>query len=81
MSNATEQQQQAMVTLHGYDAEPYTLGDRVELHPGTDLWLRGARYGTVEGVSLAPNDRVHVRLDKMPDRMFCGHETTFRKAR
>lgn len=25
----------------------FRIGDRVELHPATDLWMRGARYGTV----------------------------------
>jgi hypothetical protein len=31
----------------GYDGNGYGLGDRVELHPGCDLWMRGCRYGTV----------------------------------
>lgn len=25
-------------------------GDRVELHPATDLWMRGARYAIVQKV-------------------------------
>jgi hypothetical protein len=24
--------------------------DRVQLHPATDLWMRGARYGTVRSI-------------------------------
>ena len=28
----------------------YTVGDRVELAPHTDLWLRGARYGIVSKI-------------------------------
>lgn len=32
--------------MTGYDGIPYEIGDRVELHPGIDLWMFGARYGT-----------------------------------
>jgi hypothetical protein len=27
-------------------------GDHVELHPGLDLWMRGARYGTIKKISV-----------------------------
>ena len=30
--------------------EGWMLGERVELHPGTDAWMRGDRYGEVVGV-------------------------------
>jgi hypothetical protein len=30
-----------------YTLDEFRPGDRVELHPATDLWIRGARYGTV----------------------------------
>ena len=63
----------------GYDGVEYTVGDRVELHPGTDLWMRGARFGEVVGLSLTPKDRVRVRLDKLPKRTFSGTADTFRK--
>ena len=66
--------------LRGYDGNGFTVGDRVELHPGTDLWMRGARFGVVVGISLTPNDRVRVRLDKMPGRIFAGSQDTFRYA-
>lgn len=69
-----------MVTFKGYDGSEYAVGDRVEIHPGTDLWMRGARYGTVIGSSLTPLDRVKVELDKFPGRNFSGAEDTFRKA-
>lgn len=65
--------------LTGYDGKGYGVGDRVELHPGTDLWMRGARFGTVEGTSLTPKDRVKVRLDR-GDRLVAGSEDTFRRA-
>jgi hypothetical protein len=67
-----------MDTIYGYDGLGYTVGDRVELHPGADLWMRGARYGVVVGISCTPADRVRVRLDKLPGRVFAGHADTFR---
>ncbi len=27
------------------------VGQPVELHPATDLWMRGARYGKIRGVA------------------------------
>jgi len=68
-----------MADLIGYDGSGYGIGDRVELHPGTDLWMRGARYGTVIGSSLTSADRVRVQLDAMPGRKFAGHADTFRR--
>jgi hypothetical protein len=29
---------------------PWRAGDRVQMHPGTDAWMRGDRYGDVVGV-------------------------------
>ena len=66
-------------SLTGYDGSGYEVGDRVELHPTTDLWMRGARYGEVIGTSLTSGDRVKVRLDKLPKRTFSGSADTFRK--
>ena len=34
----------------GYDGEPVGVGDRVELHPACDLWMRGARYGYTRAI-------------------------------
>ena len=61
----------------GYNGDSYSIGDRVEIHPGTDLWMRGARYGVVIGSSITDNDRVKVRMDKLPNRKFSGTEDTF----
>lgn len=41
--------------------------------------VRGARFGKVVGLSLTPNDRVHVKLDKLPGRKFSGPADRFRK--
>jgi hypothetical protein len=67
-----------METVTGYDGNGYNVGDRIEIHPGTDLWMRGARYGVVVGISQTPNDKVRVKLDKMGNRLFAGSADTFR---
>jgi hypothetical protein len=41
---------------------PFVKGERVEVHPGTDLWMRGARFGTVEKCG---RKFVHVNMDKL----------------
>ena len=64
---------------YGYDGTAYTIGDRVEIHPGTDLWMRGARYGTVIGIVPTPDDHTRVEMDAYPGRKFCGSADTFRK--
>jgi len=66
-------------TAYGYDGNGYNVNDRVEIHPATDLWMRGARYGTVTRMSLTTADRVRVELDAMPGRTFAGHADTFRR--
>ena len=66
-------------TVYGYDGLGYTVGDRVEIHPGTDLWMRGARYGVVVGISITPNDRVRVVLDRLPARKYSGTADRFRR--
>ena len=75
---ATEAADRGITPCHGYDGHGYTIGDRVELHPGTDLWMMGARYGDVVGLSLTPNDRVRVKIDRT-GQTICGSEETFRR--
>ena len=41
--------------------ENYLVGKRVELHPATDAWMRGDRYGEV--VKVTPK-YVHVKMDR-----------------
>lgn len=66
-------------TVYGYDGKGFTIGDRVELHPGLDWWMRGARYGTVVGIRSTPQDRVIVTLDAAGDRKFSGPSERFRR--
>lgn len=35
------------VTMTDYQGKTVTVGNRIELHPACDLWMRGAKYGTV----------------------------------
>ena len=46
-----------------FTLKDFTVGMRVELHPGTDLWMRGARYGNVTKIGRKV---LHVKLDKLP---------------
>ena len=45
---------------YDYPVASFPPGTRVELHPATDLWMRGARYGVVV---TAGYRRVAVKLD------------------
>ena len=52
--------------MKGYDGNEVNVGDRVELHPGCDLWMQGARYGEATRVFvLKGRDKVQVVLDKV----------------
>lgn len=64
------------MSVTGWDGTAYGIGDRVEIHPGTDFWMRGARYGVVVGIVPTSDDRVRVQLDRGPK--VCGSEDTFR---
>jgi hypothetical protein len=63
--------------IRGYDSKIIRHGDRIELHPATDLWMRGVRYGTVVGTSLTPDGRIHVELDLLRGT-FAAHAGTLR---
>lgn len=39
----------------------YKIGDRVELHPATDAWMRGDRFGEVVKVGRKV---YHVKMDR-----------------
>lgn len=67
-----------MEKFTGYDGSKYTVGDRVEVHPDTDLWIRGVKFGSVVSCRSTPNDRVHVKMDALPTMTFAGSEDTFR---
>jgi hypothetical protein len=54
-----------------YEGNAVRVGDRIELHPAHDLWMRGARFGTVR--RLLPGDLAVVKMDhplvKLPQRV------------
>lgn len=61
------------------DRQTFKPGDRVELHPGCDLWMRGARFATVD---RAAGSIVWVTVDKLtfrPMRWF--HRESLRHVR
>lgn len=68
-----------MTETTGYDGSTYGIGDRVEIHPASDLWMRGARYGVVVGLSITPRDHVKVELDRIPGRKFSGSADMFKR--
>ena len=43
----------------------WSPGHRVEIHPGCDMWMRGARFGTVTSVR---GNVCYIKLDKLPRR-------------
>ena len=47
---------------------PFLVGDRVELHPATDRWMRGDRYGEVVYVNVKKGTAT-VLLDKSGKRL------------
>lgn len=44
-----------------FTIDHFKRGDRIEMHPATDRWMMGDRYGYVENVG---RKYVCVRLDK-----------------
>ena len=55
-------------------------GDRVELHPACDWWMRGARYAEVIENRLGdPDGLIRVRLDAVPHTILIGAADIQRK--
>lgn len=53
-----------MIDLDGTDPKTallFKVGRRVELHPATDAWMRGDRYGSI---TLIGDRYVHVLLER-----------------
>jgi hypothetical protein len=40
----------------------FIVGDRIAMHPATDLYMRGARFGTIEKIG---RKLVTVKLDRL----------------
>jgi hypothetical protein len=53
------------------NGDTITVGDRVELHPATDAWMMGDRYGVVQKVGTT---RVQVKLDRSGRERFVHFE-------
>jgi hypothetical protein len=54
-----------MMLSHTYGEKPsdFTVGQRIELSPACDLWMRGARFGNVAKIG---RKFVTVKLDHWP---------------
>ena len=50
----------SLTYMDTFTVKDFRPGERVQLHPATDLWMRGIRYGTV---TLVGRLRVTVQLD------------------
>ena len=64
-------QHDEQVAHEGEVIESFSPGQRVQMHPATDLWMRGARYGDVHHVDK--HGHVHVKLDKLPHKTVKVH--------
>lgn len=65
--------------MTGYDGLHYNVGDRVELHPRLDMWMKGARFGVVTKVEKSTRAKaVYVKLD-LTSREFRGKEDSFKR--
>ena len=49
------------MTITNNNTNDFTIGQRVQLHPALDRWMRGDRYGKVSKVT---RQTVHVHLDR-----------------
>ncbi len=59
------------MTGYGESVIDFSTGDRVELHPATDLWMQGARYGNVLKPRQYHNTTmVLVKLDKKREPVY-----------
>ncbi len=52
--------------------ETFDAGQRVQLHPGTDAWMQGDRYGEV--VRTQRNRLVVVKMDRSGRNLRCPPE-------
>jgi len=50
--------------LHIDLSENLSAGQRIELHPATDYWMRGDRYATVIAI-VKPRDRKGFRVPRV----------------
>ena len=55
--------------------KPYKVGTRVELHPATDAWMMGDRFGEVTGIKLDRTRVVYylVTMDRSGTTRKIGH--------
>ena len=55
--------------------EQFKVGDRVELHPATDRWMRGDRFGEVVKIGRM---YVHIKMDRSGQTIKAAPENVVR---
>lgn len=54
----------------------YSKGDRIELHPATDAWMSGDRYGEIVRCGKL---LIYVKMDRSGRTRRCRHHDIFQK--
>lgn len=53
------------------------VGQRVEMHPATDRWMKGDRYGEIVDVSNETGN-IRILMDKSMEEIICHPRDTHR---
>jgi hypothetical protein len=56
--------------------DDFKVGQRVELHPGTDQWMMGDRFGNVARIK---DGKVHVKMDRSGKTLKCDPDHILKK--
>lgn len=51
------------------DRQTFAIGDRIELHPSCDLWMRGARFGIITKIYGVAGSIIQIKLDRQRKRV------------
>jgi len=57
--------------------QSFAVGQRVQSHPNTGLWLHGVRFGEIIKVF---SDTCVVRFDRVPDKLIRMHKVNLQPA-
>lgn len=52
------------VAMTGFDGAPVKVGDSVEMHPATDQWKSGQRFGKVTKIVMGSPLTAHIRIGR-----------------
>lgn len=60
-----------MTTEKPNTVEDFTVGTMVQLHPCTDQWMQGDRFGWIQRIK---DGLVHVKMDRSKRMLRCNPE-------